>query len=361
MKKILLLIMTLILSLNITYWSEGFSIPMIIFWDINNSWNKNLIWDTLKIFNWNWILIKNKILKSSNTYWTNRAFDNVNKISLDKYDWLLKFEIISSTNTYKMDTVILDSKYLCETQLIFQSNKICKYNISFNINTISNSWGWSWGWNSNNINSLWNSWLSTKKSVIKSIDKKWYIKPKVKFLTPKYKKINKKLDKALVWIWNNIERFSRFNKKQLKTYLEFKNLSKNLTNKLKELEDAQTNNDKEKIKIIILNLKEWAKKLKTILAESKKNIIFEKKILKGKSVNLIKAKNKITKKFISKIDKIIWKKVKPEKFNESIQYRNELNLIIDNYMETKDKEERKFIKKDLLKVFKYFKNTLNNN
>lgn len=152
MKKIILWL----LLVSIPYMSlanqESLIIPMTIFWDITSS--QNIVWSTLNIYGNN-VLLTAKTL-SWNNYGSNDAFQIEQRINLNSFSWVLKFEVLSGNTHYTNIPVTLSWNYGCSNTPSFQSNKLCKYDLNLNQATQTHIGWWSSGsWNNGSWNNGW--------------------------------------------------------------------------------------------------------------------------------------------------------------------------------------------------------------
>ena len=236
------------------------------------------------------------------------------------------------------------------------------YKIKINIPApVVSSWGWwgsSWGWDSS-----WSDWDKDfsswtwiiDSSVIIETKYEWYLKPKIEFKTTKYKNINTKLHTALWKISVKINEFSKYSKQQYETNKRFTIITESLTKILKALENAKEENDRIQITQLVWDLRNEVEQLKNIIVESAEIIKFDSRVIQWKNIKLIQSKNKITNKVMSRIDKIIDIKIKSKNIDLLIKHRNELTLIIDNLLSSKDNDEVKLYRVYLLEVFEQFK------
>ncbi len=94
--------------------------PMVIYWDVIGNQN-----DSLKIYDWDNTLIKEVLIKSWK-YWTEKTFNNADKIKLENFSWKLVFKIwdtIGTTTRWETNN--------CGTTPLFQKWWICQYNLTF--------------------------------------------------------------------------------------------------------------------------------------------------------------------------------------------------------------------------------------
>lgn len=129
---------------------------MTIFWDI--IYDTDISWATLKIsINW-WDIILTQEL-TSHRYWTNDAFELDKRINLNKFDGNIGYEIVLGNYKYTDIPVINSWDYWCAAEILFQTNKLCKYDLDLKnatktfTGTITppsswGGWGWGgwWGW-----------------------------------------------------------------------------------------------------------------------------------------------------------------------------------------------------------------------
>ena len=139
MKKRFLIIP--IFLIGITFASEWFpAFPMTIYW------NTNLVWWTLKVYNWVNQEIGNYEITSEWKYWSENVF--ILPLSLNSFNWNLTFKAMYNWKNYIIDSIDDSNRWDgCPSKdaIIFVS-ETCRYDLVFKEEKTSNGWIWGWVW-----------------------------------------------------------------------------------------------------------------------------------------------------------------------------------------------------------------------
>ena len=277
-------------------------IPMIIFGDIR--WKNIGKWAELFIYDKKGNLLTKSIILENWKYWTNKAFEIDKKINLNKFEDEIVFKIKYWRNIFSNIKIEKDWEYNCNDKLIFQTNKLCKYNLDLTNAQIYHIWWW------------WHSWW------IKKIKKDSRVKVK-KIVVSKYKNkvgiVKSKIDKLI----------DKFNKRW---DLDIQNLEKEVLKIFENYLKSIDKWDKEKSKILFKKLKIKIKELYKELSLTKKEKI------------LIKVNKKLN---------ILIDSYGKKNNEEIINLKNKLIQKIEKYIE--NPKNKKLRKELILEIKKFYK------
>ena len=164
------------------------SIPMIIFGDIK--WENINIWNGAEVFIYDeeWELLNKNYVKEIWKYWTNEAFEIDDKVNLTEFEWEAIFKIKYWRTLYSNIKVEESWDYSCNEKLIFQTNKLCKYDLDLTNSKIEYTWWRSWSYSSTNLEI--NSNVSVKLDTSKYYDNLKIVEGKIDVFIKKFAKEN---------------------------------------------------------------------------------------------------------------------------------------------------------------------------
>lgn len=310
---------------------KALSIPMTIFGDIK--WEEVKIWKGAEIFIYDvdWGLLSKSVVGQVWKYWTNDAFKISERININSFEWEAIIKVKYWSYLYTNVKVEKDSWYNCEDKIIFQTNKLCKYNLLIIDSNKQFIW---WGGarssrsSSKNLRQTSRNTVNWKTELFTKQSKAIFLKSK-KF-QKKYTNINYKLE-------NILKKFNKENNKQA-VYLKIK-----VWEKIKQYLFYIESWNKAQAKKIVSELKGI---IKEFVKELKKKIVIKKYYSQNSKINKIE----------KRIDILLAKKWKIDE-NEIIELRNLVIKNIEKYLESKKDTK---IKQELIMNFKKFIHLLKN-